>query len=1172
MRHNIKARVFFDGVCRLIYGDIEPHLEEKAAQQRPTGTDSHMATVCADLVREIRERHFDSEDGEAGYVGWLRTGLAEFRLASEAELQSWLGGGAPIGVPLDVFRRLLAAYDRAFGWELERDVLRRWAIDWDGDNDQRIRAVEVQAFVDGTSKASYTGTHQPQADPTPDVDVRFTVGDKFAEELVLKVVDALSADHTFSQGVAILQRAFDHPLVDPRPQQGAVAFHPFRRAMASAGVPIDYGEDEAGLGFFRDASDRLIDYVRFIQCVKRAWMASSSRQNGSITGSLELDVKLQALREELKKYVLSVGESDRFAPSKIFHRMDTNRDGKLSAAEFLQGVRTLKLRCDLSEAELQKIFDFFDDDHDGTIDYEEFYQFCVQGTVGNWLRRKNARELQYDSDSEGSVDGGFGASRVVSLAEADHVRAARNAVNRRWPTEANREKLRAYLRHKDHNNDGTVSEKVFLRFLKHAHVSENLTRRQLQALIQWLDERATHWIKYAPFVRECVDKPEAGAPKREDERKVVEPPKPAPAIRGDLTPHVLRHMIETVAMVQHTRGVHVHSMFVAHDPAGRGGVPPDTAMTILRNLGCEATDGEFEGVFARLSPRNDGLVDYPELAQLLGAVPPLVGGGLWPPPGAAVAGPNGSLMGGSMWSLPPPTQNLSLTSPLSPYPPRPGPPTVSFARHPPPAAHGSAGASPYPVLGIGGVGGVGGDPAGAHQALAALAARVQRAVQDERAKWGHFSLRALFERAYDHTQQGVVTVADFQLALNQHLGLVLSALDLHAVRCLYERTTGPGFAAIDYIEFCRFVETDSSQLGHLVERIATALAEQRRRGLNLDLIFEMHDTGNAGFVSVAAFHDAVRQLGLPLAEAQTRTLAARFHHPTNPNLVNYLDFLAFVNRAAPSADLSYAYDRSGVDRSALGVSLVGGGGQMRSAYEDDLSPPSHGPMLGRQKSVDLDDRRDRDLRPTLDGPLALEHDRAVNWNAVDTMTPRPSGDRHGHATPRSLVPRSASRNYDSAGRFRADSGYGAATPSSPVRDQQRESAIKVWGAQTPIGSRGEVPRATQRRLDEQGKWMCLTCLYAGNWDKKANCEVCGASNPKGKTAQVMQECLHCHFNNSEFAETCSMCGKRLFPTGGVGSSRGGDAPLALPPSEGGWRQHGSRDLSDDEGYAFGGRD
>ena len=81
--------------------------------------------------------------------------------------------------------------------------------------------------------------------------------------------------------------------------------------------------------------------------------------------------------------------------------------------------------------------------------------------------------------------------------------------------------------------------------------------------------------------------------------------------------------------------------------------------------------------------------------------------------------------------------------------------------------------------------------------------------------------------------------------------------------------------------------------------------------------------------------------------------------------------------------------------------------------------------------------------------------------------------------------------------------------------------------QTPLGNKGKVPAAVKQKLEQKGKWMCLTCLYCENEEGSPECAMCGAPNPKHKSSVVLQECWNCGHRNDEFAQDCRMCGKAL---------------------------------------------
>ena len=101
---------------------------------------------------------------------------------------------------------------------------------------------------------------------------------------------------------------------------------------------------------------------------------------------------------------------------------------------------------------------------------------------------------------------------------------------------------------------------------------------------------------------------------------------------------------------------------------------------------------------------------------------------------------------------------------------------------------------------------------------------------------------------------------------------------------------------------------------------------------DIRLSFEMNDSGNTGYVSIEDFRDAVRQLGLPMTESQSASLAMKFAHGSNHDRVNYNEFLSFMNRSVPFLDLSSSMidrtrvENSFVDRASFDLGDAFGGG------------------------------------------------------------------------------------------------------------------------------------------------------------------------------------------------------------------------------------------------------
>ena len=125
-----------------------------------------------------------------------------------------------------------------------------------------------------------------------------------------------------------------------------------------------------------------------------------------------------------------------------------------------------------------------------------------------------------------------------------------------------------------------------------------------------------------------------------------------------------------------------------------------------------------------------------------------------------------------------------------------------------------------------------------------------------------------------------------------------------------------------------------------------------------------------------------------------------------------------------------------------------------------------------------------------------------------------------------------------ANHRRGEFGLSSSSPSPLPKSPSRDAAIALWGADTPLKDKGELPPHTRAQLERAGKWMCLTCLYAENPSSAAECTVCGGPNPAAQagSAKVTLECPVCHFVNSEYAARCNMCSRVLTGSNAVRSA------------------------------------
>ena len=420
-----------------------------------------------------------------------------------------------------------------------------------------------------------------------------------------------------------------------------------------------------------------------------------------------------------------------------------------------------------------------------------------------------------------------GATRTL-----DVYRVARAVVARRWPSVREREYLTRYFQRKDLNQDGTVSEKVFLRFIRKSGMAMDMSRRQIVTLVESLDPERSHWVPYQTFVDKAISLPQAApSTKSKGDRR---PSSTRAGSANGRAMRVLEVITEDVAAAER-RGASFPDAFLAFDPARRGYVTRDLAIEALVgglgvgyasnvNLG----EPDFNLVFDLLPSdkginkgRGNEMVDYADLYELLSNVTPRTGAtgdaggplsGIRPPPGATsrhsrfetptwapspfgshtqlgrggVPGGGGADSSGTWGRQRDGRLGWSLRGGGAPPPPPPPPLGSRVATT---AAPGPGSAEQDAVE------------------LHGLLAQVRTACTEAAAVWGpSFELERFFESTVDSARSGMASLNEFQAVLNQ-LGVAVTASDLRNVTANFGVVdTRTGSRGVDYAEFSRLVE------------------------------------------------------------------------------------------------------------------------------------------------------------------------------------------------------------------------------------------------------------------------------------------------------------------------------------------------------------------------------
>ncbi|CAM9546042.1 unnamed protein product, partial [Phaeothamnion confervicola] len=629
-----------------------------------------------------------------------------------------------------------------------------------------------------------------------------------------------------------------------------------------------------------------VDYGRLLAAVGKAWRAAdlAGVGKGGLTGDARLDRKICALQKEFRR-ISQVKATDpetgavtySYKMGKAFRKLDANGDGVLAPQEFKMGLRRLGIGADMKEKDVRAMFRAFDADADGGIDYREFCDFLLHGTViaagrgGGGGRRSGGGHGDDGGSSDGGSDDGsgedfFGGGRPPPGPWA----AVADAACRFAPNETLRRRVEEWFHSRDATNTGTVSEKRFREFLKRSGIDEGLSTDQVADIVMALDPRCTGALNYRRFLELAFAPPKKADGCDKDKKKE--------GGGGGAAVTALLHRLQEAILLSLARGRPYHGLFRLSDEAASGLVPTEAFGHTLRMLGPTLSKEEAQMVADALPARADAMVDYEELYRLLLRTPPPPhlspgGGGVSRNGGGGGYGGGYGGGGGGVYGV---------GGPRTAY--RGGlmcwPPPVSF----PDTAFGE---------GLLGAGGTGNMPLRGDPLLEDVAARVRQRLLEKTQQWGpSFSLARQFE-FHDARNRGFVSTEDF-LAVLQQMGVYLSAAEVAHLLKIFDRYNDGG---IDYNDFCQRMLFDCRELQQLAHKLAVRFAALRARGVEVRSAFEMYDLSKTGWLSRRDFRESLRRLQLPVTEHQAQSLSAEFAQLGDADAVAYEDFLSFVHSA-----------------------------------------------------------------------------------------------------------------------------------------------------------------------------------------------------------------------------------------------------------------------------------
>jgi len=242
---------------------------------------------------------------------------------------------------------------RSMGIPLERDESRRIVQKFS----VRGNTIKYAAFVQAMSGAEFTSQ-----------DSVASIIDRLQRVLERRLGSAANAAREIKESFADFDKNND----------GTVTKTEFANAMTS--LKLDVSRDNVDLIFkkYDDNGDGKIDYDNFLRILDFAGGSTSSKghsdpERGSRSSRRperrDLDRIVDRVRRRIEDNLGSGGRVARRV-KEVFSDIDRNGNNLLEKREFSDAMRALKVNLDAED--LDTLYDYYDADHNGGLDYTEF--------------------------------------------------------------------------------------------------------------------------------------------------------------------------------------------------------------------------------------------------------------------------------------------------------------------------------------------------------------------------------------------------------------------------------------------------------------------------------------------------------------------------------------------------------------------------------------------------------------------------------------------------------------------------------------------------------------------------------------------------------------------------------------------------------------------------------
>jgi Ca2+-binding EF-hand superfamily protein len=377
---------------------------------------------------------------------------------------------------------------------------------------------------------------------------------------------------------------------------GTIDKQEFARAMARLGVKLTT-EEIATIYERFDADDgRQLKYNDFLKLI--GFDASSKSLSDSRQRRGGLDKEIEDLIDKIRSRLtqeLGTGRVVGRELKRVFEEIDIDGSNSIDKNELARAMA--KLNCKLTRDEADLIFERFDRDNSGKLDYREYLELCGRDKSD---RDREDRDRDYSS-------GGSRSSRLQ--AEVDKIvdKIQRNMEDELGKDVNKGRELKRVFEQMDTDNSNTVDKKEFARAINKLGVK--LTTDEVDAIFERYDADSSRGLEYKEFLTLVG----AAAPTRGSSTG-------GSALQREVDKLIdrIQRQLEEDLGKDVNKGRELKRVFENIDVDGSGTLDKREFLKAMAKLSVKLTTDEVDAIYERYDRNGRGALDYNSFLALAG--------------------------------------------------------------------------------------------------------------------------------------------------------------------------------------------------------------------------------------------------------------------------------------------------------------------------------------------------------------------------------------------------------------------------------------------------------------------------------------------------------------------------------------------------------------------------